>query len=349
MAIFADINSMIALQIEKVIEETPDTKSFLLSELDKANRITYQPGQFLTFVFHNSIGKEERRSYSLSSSPVLDEPLKITVKRIANGAWSRKLFDEASKGDILYTTGASGYFVLPHTAEDDQQLVFFAAGSGITPVISIIKTVLCSYTDVQIALVYSNRSVRETIFYDELMQLQNEHASRFSIDFLFSADADHKKRRLNVGMIERYAQEYHSNSIFYLCGPLEYMRTITIVLRTEGIAENRIRKEIFHVEKPPVKEMPPDALPHRVEVIVEGKEYVFESEYPATILQAAKAAGLPIPYSCEAGQCGTCSATCIAGKVWMWHNDVLLDEEIAKGRVLTCTGYAVGGDVVLRF
>lgn len=336
---------MIPLQIEKIISETPDTKSFILKEAD----IRYSPGQFLTFVFRNFSGQEERRSYSISSTPVLREPLRITVKRIANGAYSRRLVDEGKEGDMLYTTGASGYFVLPPDIDRYEKIVFFAAGSGITPVISLVKTILHNCSSVQVVLAYSSQASYRTIFYDELIQLQESHSARLHIDFLFSSDAQHTRRRLNVGMIEAYAHRYYTESLFYLCGPLEYMRTITIVLRTEGIEENRIRKEIFHIEKPPVKEMPPDALPHGVQVRLEGKEYNFISEYPVTILQAAKALNIPIPYSCEAGQCGTCSATCISGKVWMWHNDVLLDEEIEKGKVLTCTGYAVGGDVVLQF
>jgi ferredoxin-NADP reductase len=337
--------SMIPLQIDKIITETPDTRSFVL----KGEDVPYEPGQFLTFVFRSFSGKEERRSYSISSTPILGEPLRITVKRITNGAYSRKLFDEAKEGDNLYATGTSGYFVLPPDIDRYNQIIFFAAGSGITPVISLLKTALHDYPFIQVVLIYSNQTPLRTIFYEELLQLQKDHSRRLHIDFLFSSDTKHPRKRLNVEMIEAYAHRYDKDSLFYLCGPLEYMRTITIVLRTEGIEENRIRKEIFHVEKPPVKEMPPDALPHGVRVRVDGKEYAFVSEYPVTILQAAKALDIPIPYSCEAGQCGTCSATCISGKVWMWHNDVLLDDELAKGRVLTCTGYAVGGDVLLQF
>ncbi len=338
---------MIPLQIKKIITETADTKSFILSA-PGGESLDYQPGQFLTFVFPNISGGEDRRSYSISSTPVLQEPLKITVKRVANGAYSRWLTDKAKEGDMVNTTGASGYFVLPGDMAVHKQFLFFAAGSGITPVISLIKTILHVSNDTTIVLVYSNRSVSQTIFYDELLQLQEKFSHRLQVDFLFSADTRHRGKRLNVGMITVAAHTY-PRAVFYVCGPLEYMRTITIVLRTEGIAENAIHKEIFYSEKPVIKEMPPDVLPHEVRLTLEGKEYHFTSGYPVTILQAAKALGIPVPYSCEAGQCGTCSATCVSGKVWMWHNDVLLEDEIAKGRVLTCTGYAVGGDVELKF
>jgi ferredoxin-NADP reductase len=338
-------NEMISLRIKKIIPETADTKSFVL-EPKPGTEIRCSPGQFLTFVFLKEDGKQERRNYSVSSSPALGEPLTITVKRIDNGAYSRWFTDRAAVGDELFVTGTSGFFVLPDPISTQQSLVFFAAGSGITPVFAMIKTVLEKHPHIPVLLVYSNASPAQTIFYDALLKLQALYPERLVIDFLFSKSVP--RRRLNVGMIEAIASRYRS-SLFYLCGPMEYMRTITIVLRTEGIAEAAIRKEIFHIEQPLRKELPIDILPHRVQISFEKNEYSLVVQYPVTILQAAKAARIPLPFSCEAGQCGTCAATCVSGRVWMWHNDVLLDDEIAKQRVLTCTGYPVEGDVVLKF
>ncbi|HEX7691901.1 MAG TPA: ferredoxin--NADP reductase [Sediminibacterium sp.] len=333
------------LQIERIIEENPGTRSFVLS----GDQLSYTPGQFLTFVFKKSNGKEDRRSYSLSSTPVLHEPLQVTIKRVANGEYSRWFIDTAEEGDVLYTTGASGFFVLPENLDAYNSIVFFAAGSGITPIFSMIKTALAVHDAIRIHLVYSNTSRASTIFYDNLQSLQASYPERLVIDYLYSSFDLRQRKRLNVGVVQEMAALYRNNTLFYVCGPLEYMRTITIVLRTEGVPEQNIRKEIFHIEKPVIKELPPDALPHRVHVTLDGREYAFETQYPATILQTAKSSGIPLPYSCEAGQCGTCAATCVSGKIWMWHNDVLLQEEIAKGRVLTCTGYPVGGDVVLKY
>ncbi|NCI47162.1 ferredoxin--NADP reductase [Sediminibacterium soli] len=331
------------LQIQKIIEEAPGTKSFVLGGAD----ISYTPGQFLTFVFRKNNGAEDRRSYSISSAPVMNEPLQVTVKRVANGAYSRWFIDEAREGDIVYTTGASGFFVLPETIQEYDAVVFFAAGSGITPVFSLIKTLLASHPAVRVHLVYSTVSPHTTIFYRLLEDLLGKYPQRLIVDYLFSGQHQSRKR-LNVARITEMAGRYKQHALFFLCGPLEYMRTITIVLKTEGVPEQHIRREIFHIEKPPVKELPPDALPHMVEVSMKEQLFRFEVQYPATILQTAKSLGIPLPYSCEAGQCGTCSATCVSGKVWMWHNDVLLQDEINNGRVLTCTGYPVGGDVQLR-
>lgn len=342
--------NLIRLRIQSILTETPDTKSFLL-ENESGEQIHYKAGQFLTFVFFKPNGEQERRNYSISSSPVLPGPLTITVKRIANGAYSRWLVDKARPGDILLSTGVSGFFTLPQEIPIYTQLVFFAAGSGITPVFSMISAALHQHATVSVVLIYSNPSPGKTIFYDNLNRLQESFPGRLQIDFLFSGSADHPRQRLNIYYTEKTAQRYmqsNTNTLFYLCGPVDYMRMITIILRTEGVQESAIRKEIFHVEKPVNKPVPPDISEHRIEVITKQEAYHFTAQYPVTILQAAKMLQIPLPYSCEAGQCGTCAATCISGKVWMWRNDVLLDEEIAQGRVLTCTGYAAGGDVVLR-
>ena len=314
-------------------------------EDSEAASIDYKSGQFLTFVFPKENGGQDRRSYSISSAPVLHEPLQVTVRRVPNGIYSRWFIDHAKEGDALQTTGATGFFVLPDDMRAYDQLIFFAAGSGITPVFSLIKTVLNSHTHVKIVLLYSNAAAATTIFWDELHALQHKFPLRLTIEFLFSA----ARRRLNVGMIEQVAKRYSTRSLFYLCGPAEYMRTITIVLRTSGITDGAIHREIFHIEKPAIKELPPDGLPHAVRLVWAGKEYAFTVQYPVTILQAAKQLDIQVPFSCEAGQCGTCAATCVAGKVWMWHNDVLMDEELSAGRVLTCTGYPVEGDVRLEY
>ncbi|KAI9445717.1 oxidoreductase FAD-binding domain-containing protein [Russula earlei] len=340
------------LIVKQVIQETFNTKSFVLAPAD-GKKIEYQAGQFLTFLFKHFNGEEVRRSYSISSSPVLEEPLTITVKRIENGEYSRRLTDRTQAGSELETIGASGFFTLPEKVNNYQQLIFIAAGSGITPIYSLIKTVLHTNATITVGLIYSNTSPSSTIFYEELQALQQQFAKRFKIEFLFSTSRDLLRARLSFGLLEVLLKEFAvtslNNILFYLCGPYDYMRMITIKLQSEGVVVENIKKEIFNIEKPAKRLQPPDKDMHHITLQVQDREYQFDAQYPVTILQAAKQLKIPVPYSCESGQCGTCTATCLEGKVWMWHNEVLLDDEIAKGRVLTCTGYAVGGDVVLRF
>jgi ferredoxin-NADP reductase len=339
-------------RIRKIISETPDAKSFVLEPVND-QRIAYVPGQFLTFLFTKANGKEERRNYSISSTHVNNEPLTITVKRIPNGEYSRRLIDTMHEGDILTTIGASGFFTLPGNMDPYDQFVFFAAGSGITPVYALIKTLLNNHPSTKVVLIYSNSTPEHTIFYQQLKEYQKKFPERLYIEFLFSNSTRIFNKRLSIYLLENFLEKYITGTInrqlFYLCGPFEYMRMITIVLRNKGVAAANIRKEVFTIEKPDRKTKPPDKERHCVTVTLHAVKYNFDTQYPQTILQSAKALNIPLPYSCESGQCGTCAATCISGKVWMWRNDVLLDEEMAKGRVLTCTGFAVDGDVRLEY
>src|SRR5882762_8909767 len=159
------------LRIKDIIQETPGAKTFVLDPLE--NWIPeYKPGQFLTLVFDTKHG-EKRRSYSISSSPDLDEPLSITIKKVENGEFSRLLLSHSKIGDVLNTSDISGLFQLPENMGEAEQFFFLAAGSGITPCYSIIKTLLYS-TDKNVVLIYSNKNEEQTIFHQQFSQLQNQ-------------------------------------------------------------------------------------------------------------------------------------------------------------------------------
>ncbi|HYF68387.1 MAG TPA: ferredoxin--NADP reductase [Ohtaekwangia sp.] len=337
------------LQITEIRNETRDTKTFMLHEVSSPP-LKYKAGQFITLVFPGKIN-EERRSYSISATPLLNEPLTITVKRIDNGAFSRYLFDNCKVGSALFTIGAAGFFTLPEAPDAFSSFVFFAAGSGITPVLPLIKTLLYSVPQLQVYLVYSNHSPEQTIFLNNVKELKAQFGNRFHLEMLFSNSPNLLKARLSKFLLAEYIHEWFpetkNTTQFYLCGPHDYMQMITITLLREGVPSDHIRKEIFDTVKPPVRELPPDQEEHRVVIYDDGQEHSFHVQFPETILSAAKKLAIVLPYSCEAGKCGTCAVTCLKGKVWMSNNEVLLDKELAKGRILTCTGYPVGGDLLL--
>jgi ferredoxin-NADP reductase len=339
-----------ALHISQIIQETPDVKTFVLQS--REGPVNYKAGQYLTFVFDNN-GHEIRRSYSLASSPLLHEPMAITIKRVPNGEISRPLFDHAKESDVLLTTGAAGFFVLPDQLNHDQQLFFLAAGSGIVPVYSLIKTALHTQPGVQIVLIYSNRSQNDTIWYNELSALQEKFKENFRIEFLFSLSPDLLRARLNQSLLQILIRQHSiaetANILFYLCGPFAYMRMIEIELQTMGFPISQIRKEQFTTIRPAFRPQPPDTDPHLVELRINNQVHRITVQHPLTILEAAKRKGITLPYSCEVGKCGNCAATCLQGKVWMMYNEVLLDDDLQKGLVLTCSGFPVGGDVVLKF
>ncbi len=336
--------------ISDIIEETPDTKTFVLKPKDNQD-LPYAAGQFITLVFPEE-GQDERRSYSFSSSPIADKQVFITVKRIQNGAFSRKLIDHTKIGDELAYSGISGFFKLPEPIEAYRQLYFFAAGSGIGPNFSLIKTVLSLYPSIQVILIYSNRNPENTIFFKELIELQKKHRDRFSIEFLMSNNKDILFSRLNnfllISLLQKYKKGDWEDCYFFICGPVDYMDTVSITLLTEGVSPATIRKENFKSYIPEIKNIPTDKSKRKVTLHFQNNEYEFDVQYPQTILKAALENDIPLPFSCESGQCGTCSAICTKGKVWMSYNEVLMPRELRQNIILTCTGYPIDGDIEIK-
>jgi len=337
--------------ISEIKQEKKDVKTFTVTPED-GQPIPYLSGQFLTFVFYHH-QREERRSFSISSSPVVDEPLSFTIKRVENGAYSRYFIDKAKAGDRLYTTGAGGLFTAPEDYTFVRQIFFFAAGIGITPIYSLIKTLLHTRSDIDIALIYSNRNNDEVVFYEELQTLAGTFNKRFKIEYLFSNNFDLSRARLNKLLlpilIDEYATVEKEKMLFYTCGPFVYMRMVIITLEELGITSAQIKKENFNTEDRIIKNIePPDKEAHKVVLKKNGQEYIFTTQYPDTILRSAKKNGISIPYSCETGRCGSCVATCTKGNVWISYNEVLMDSDIEKGKILTCVGYPVGGDIALE-
>ena len=337
------------LRVSKIIRETKDARTFILEPLENWVPV-YEPGQFITLVFYTKHG-EKRRSYSISSSPVLDEPLAITIKKVDNGEFSRLLVYHAKEGDILYSSGIGGHFILPPYINNKEQVFFIAAGSGITPCYSLIKTLLFS-TIKKIVLVYSNRTEADTLFYHNLKLLQEQYATRFIIRFLFSNILDVYHSRLSHWLLKQLLDQYlivdENKALFYLCGPFDYMLTAEITLLGR-IPKKNILKENFSTLPRVVIPKPPDTDAHRVTIQFMGEVYKLSVQYPQTILATAKSHNIELPYSCEAGRCASCVATCISGKIWMAYNEVLTDEEIEKGRVLICQAFPIDGDVAIKY
>ncbi|RAU81797.1 ferredoxin--NADP reductase [Pontibacter arcticus] len=337
------------LTVSHIKEEAPGVKEITFTQ--GADQVTYKPGQYLTLVLPTKLG-EIRRSYSITSAPALNEPLAVGVKRIPNGAFSRFLTDTLQVGDRLLTTGAGGFFTLPDELEKYKQVFFLAAGSGITPIFSLLKTVLYTCPDLKVVLVYSNSTKERTMFREPLEQLAETFKDRLHIEFLYSNSADLARARLHKellhDLLRTYAHAPFSETLFYICGPLNYRRLCFYTLRQADVPLENIRREIFNTEQAMPVMLPPDTEPHHVTILFRGQEYRLEVQHPTTILQAARAAGITLSYSCETGRCGNCVAKCTSGEVWMANNEVLTEKETAQGLILTCVGYPVGGDAVIE-
>lgn len=321
----------------------------MLEPLDNWQPV-YEAGQFITLVF-NTLHGEKRRSYSMSSSSELNEPFSITVKKVDNGEFSRYMLRHLKVGDLLYSSGISGMFTLPKERRSETDFCFLAAGSGIVPCYSLIKTLLLKNEN-KITLIYSNKNKEETIFYEELQKLQEDYKSRFEIRFLNSVNNDIYHKRLSKWLLEQLLEQYLqkdlSKTLFYLCGPFEYMQTIEITLRIYTPKENIIKENFSSLPRLIIPE-PPDTEPHRVKIHIHGVTHELTVQFPKSILATAKANNIELPYSCEAGRCSSCVATCSKGKVWMAYNEVLVDKEVEKGRVLVCQSFPIGGDAEIVY
>jgi ring-1,2-phenylacetyl-CoA epoxidase subunit PaaE len=337
----------IQLIIEEIIAVGKGVKFFYFTR-ESSKAIQYKPGQYLTFILSED-QSEIRRSYSLCSTPGIDERLCIGVKRIDNGTFSRYLYDEVKVGDKLWTVGPGGVFVLPGDVHKFRQIYFFAAGSGIVPIYSLLKACLYHYTELQIILIYSNSSPATAMFLQELKQLQIEFPGRLLIEFLFSNSQNLLRARLHPDLLRSIVHEHSKGnepgSLYYICGPEAYMRLCIFTLRAMDVPADLIKKEIFHTYKTVRKIDPPDKATYEVTIVAGPVIHKIREEYPFSILQSARKAGLSLPYSCDAGRCGNCLAKCTSGKVWMSYNEVLTDRELSEGFILTCTGHAIGGDV----
>lgn len=332
----------INLRVSKVVRAANDS-ILLFLETPEGKQIHYQAGQFITFIFHRR-DQEVRRSYSFFTTPFVDAEAGVLVKRLINGEISRHLIDHVAAGDILEALPPSGRFTLATDRLKAGQLVFIAAGSGISPVISLIKQALYLDDASTVVLIYQSRSEASTLFHQELSMMSREYKQRFTCIILLSNPANHQLHpsRLNNTLLEQILLRKITgiaSSQFYLCGPPAFMRMCQFVLHVLKVADEKIHREIFFFEGIPAAPLIHDKTLRNVTVHFNGKQFSFPVEYPETILQAALKSGLKLPYSCKGGRCSTCTVRCISGSVKMSINEVLTDKDLHEGLILTCVGY----------
>lgn len=340
-------HSAISLRVRQIISERYDVKSFVFERIDGL-KLIYRAGQFLTFLIPMH-GNEVRRSYSMSSAPAVDLFPVITVKRVPNGEVSRFWIDTVREGDILNVLEPSGRFTLDqeNVARD---IVMIGGGSGITPLFSLLKQALAKEVRSFVTLFYANRNERSTLFLDQIRQLEQRHPERLKVIHLHSQPDDDwmgiRGRINNMRLEQMLPKALHfdkSDARFFICGPSELMRTVDITLHYLGFGKEQIRKENFVIEKMPPP--PPVSFPHTVEITFRGSNYYITVPAHTTILDAALASGINLPYSCKGGRCSTCGGICRSGKVHMSVNEVLTDRDLAEGWILTCSAYPDSDDV----
>jgi 3-ketosteroid 9alpha-monooxygenase subunit B len=336
------------LRIVRVIDETADARSYVLEVPEEAaDRFAYRAGQFLTFRVTVD-GERLVRCYSLASSPDADREVKVTVKRIADGRVSNWMNDHLQAGDELETMRPAGVFVLQERATP---LLLFGAGSGITPVISLLKSALVA-SDRPIQLVYANRDRDSIIFREELDALVARHPDRLRVIHRLDCDS---------GFIDRDSvRRYIGDALeadFYVCGPTAFMDTVEGTLDDLGIDRSRIFVERFVSLHDEVDEAAAshelreagDAAPGTVGVSLDGQRAAVPYAAGQTLLEAARAAGLEPPFACEEGYCSCCMAKIVKGSVRMLANDALDADQVAEGWVLTCQSIPTSDDIEIEY
>ena len=319
------------LRIKAVIRETADAASFVLDvPPELADTYQYVPGQFCTF--RASVGGEQHlRCYSMSSSPDVGDELQVTVKRVPGGVVSNWMHDELTPGDVIEATPPAGVFTLPQQHAD---VLGFTGGSGITPVFSIVKTVLAT-TDRRVRLLYANRDDASVIFAAELRELGEQHGDR--VEVVHHLDAD--QGFVDEGTVRAFLGDDVGAECF-VCGPGPFMDIVERALHDGGVPDERIHIERFipaaPVEPPEVAAAEAAAGPAVVTIELDGRTETADHHPGTTILQTARQMGMSPPFSCESGSCATCMGRLVDGTVSMFVNNALTEEEVEEGFVLTC-------------
>jgi ring-1,2-phenylacetyl-CoA epoxidase subunit PaaE len=353
-AIFAAMSHQ-KLKVVAVEKQVAEVLTIRFETLD-GETLSYKAGQFLTLIFKVN-GRELRRSYSLYSSPAIDEPLSIAVKLVENGEISRFIHHQLAVNDLVEI--ASPYGLFSYEPQAKQRTIFlFGAGVGITPLLSILKTALIQETESKIVLVYSSRSAADTLFIAEIANWELRYPTRLKVIHLFSNSKNLLRARLNGWLINQLVKEnleYDPNgALFYICGPVDYMDVCKITLLGAGFKPDQVKRETFvlpedEVDEDDSTEKVKDTNTYSVKLLFRGNVHHLTVPYPKRILEVALANHINLPYSCSGGVCSTCTATCIAGGVRMDYNEVLTPDEIENGRVLVCTGHPTANGTTITW
>ena len=322
----------------------------------------FTQGQYLT-LRHDIDGQDLRRSYSICAG-LDDGELRVGVRKVRGGVFSNWINASLQPGDTLQVMAPQGRFFVPIEPTSARHHVGIAGGSGITPILSIMKTVLAREPRSRFTLIYGNRLLQSTMFKEEIEDLKNRYMTRLVLQHVFSDE--HTDSPLGFGVMNREKIGEFLSSVVpaadidhvYVCGPFQMNDEAEAALLAAGVPEDRIHIERFGVALPSATQVgavvheaqPGDAKQSRITIVRDGlqRDITFTEGQPS-ILDAASAAGLEVPFSCTSGVCGTCRAKCVDGEVRMERNFALDKNEVAAGFVLTCQAHPLTERVTLSF
>lgn len=341
------MSSFHKLSIKTIKRETAKAVSMSFNVPENLKQaFNFKAGQYITLKTEID-GQEVRRDYSLCTSPKSGE-LKVAVKEVKDGTFSAYANNTLQVGDSLDVAPPKGRFIFEPNDTKTKNIALFAAGSGITPILSIIKCALEEEVHSKVILVFGNKTTKDTMFLNELLELQHAYKDRFSIQFVFSqAEEDDamfgRIEKSTVNYVMKNKHKHIEVDAFYLCGPEAMIYTVKNVLIEHDIDEGRIHFELFKAAKPTEIEDTSTALSTsgsdgktKITVTVDDETSTFEMSAKQTVLEAALDEDLDAPYSCQGGICSSCIARITEGEATMRQNNILTESEVAEGLILTC-------------
>lgn len=347
------------VKIKDIRRETNDCVSIALDiPAELKDNFVYKQGQYITLKL-NVGGEELRRSYSACSSPLVDPDIRIAVKAVENGKVSTYLNNGITVGQELEVMNPMGNFFVEMPAEKEQHFVAFAAGSGITPILSLLKTALAVNETNKFSLFYGNKSTDDIIFRLELNDLVVKYENRLRVNHILSREKTADK--LFEGRISPEKcldllmnfEEIQNADAYFLCGPFDMTMGLKDKLIEFGIPKEKVHFELFTtVEKEIDSETDKGGkttTDTKVTIILDGEETELIITGNESVLDAALDAGLDAPYACTGGSCCTCRAKLMEGSVKMDVNYALTDQEVADGYILTCQSHPTSPKIVVDY
>lgn len=327
-------------KIKKVLKETSSSVSLYF---DNIENFQFLPGQYLTFE-QDFEGKTVRRSYSLSSAP--NEDLRVGIKAVENGLFSNFALG-LKEGDSLNIAAPEGRFLLDLSNTNKAHFLGIAAGSGITPIMSMIKEVLKS-KEAQFTLIYGNKRPEDAMYLSELLEMQKED-SRLKIHLTYSQNCGPEDRlgRIDENLIKFALKDQEIEKAF-LCGPEKMIENASSVLEELEFAPDQISYELF-TQSSQKDEVLDESDSVEITVILDDESHTFSAPKGQNLLDAILEEDLDAPYSCKGGVCSSCIALVSKGKAEMLKNPILTDSEIEEGLTLTCMAHAVTSSVCIDF
>ncbi len=339
------------LSIQNILQETAHAVSvvFDIPENLKTN-FSFKAGQYITLKKEIN-GEEVRRAYSICAAPESGE-LKVAIKAVESGTFSVYATSELKAGTVLEVHEPEGKFIL--NPEAGKNYIAFATGSGITPVLSMVKTVLQNETTSTFTLIYGNKSEADTIFKNELDQLKNDFSERFNLHYIFSRQNVEGSLfgRIDEGFTNYYVKNIYKDIRFdaaYLCGPEAMINTVSSTLQNNGFDASSILFELFTAS---AEEENTDQIKDgetEVTVLLDDEEVSFTMKQTDDILASALRNNIDAPYSCQGGICSSCLAKITEGKAVMTKNTILTGAEVEDGFILTCQAHPTTSKISIDY